>query len=100
MCERFRNAKESLTEGSGSLQQRLETVFATQLVCISPDEIPEHLRELARSVDFYLTRKEARGNEGSIAATTALLSDGDAAKIAKAIADLSDGLDDYDDPEA
>jgi hypothetical protein len=100
MCERFRNAKEALTEGSGSLQQRLETVFATQLVCISPNEFPEHLRELAWSVSFYLTRKEATGSEGSIAATTALLSDADAARIATAIAALSGALDDYDDPES
>src|SRR5436190_23969892 len=59
MCERFRNAKETLIKGPGSLQERLETVFATQLVCISPDEFPEDLRELAWSVSFYVTRKEA-----------------------------------------
>jgi len=99
MCERFRNAKETLTKGSESLQQRLEIVFATQLVCISTNEFPEHLRPLAWSVSFYLTRKEAAEGEGSIAATTALLSNADAAKIATAITELSCGLDDYDDPE-
>jgi hypothetical protein len=97
MCERFRNAKETLTQGSGSVQQRLTTVFATQLACVSPDEFPEPLRELAQSVSFYLTRKEAVDNQGAIAATTALLSDADAAKIAKAIVELSTALDHYTD---
>ena len=89
MLQRFRNAVESLATGTGSLQQRLTDAYAIQLHCLRREDFPESLQEIFASIDLYLTRKDAKGDEGTIAATTMSLPDDHAIRIAKAIVDLS-----------
>ena len=66
-----------------------------QLSCLTSVDVPEKLRELFASVEIYLTRRVAKGDEGAITATAEMLCDEDAMKIAKAVVELSYELEDW-----
>lgn len=95
LLHRFRNAVETLAAGTGRLQDRLASAFCDQLVPLHPEDFPpgdEELRTLFGSIEVYLTRKEAKGDEGTAAATAAVLPDEHAVQIAKAIVSISHRL--------
>ena len=84
--EKFWQAVDTLV-GDGSIQERLANA-ATILIRLHPagdKDVPEELREEFKAVYHELTKENATGNEGKIAATTSKLNSEQAATLARRI---------------
>jgi hypothetical protein len=87
----FGIAVETLATGADRLQDRLRAAFADRLTPLRVEVFPddEELQAPSGSIQVYLSRKEACGDEGTIAATTAVLAGEDAKKIVKTVVEIS-----------
>lgn len=76
-----------------SINERIAHAFAYSLIRINPEEhLPEDLRPLLEEIRTALTSVEPIGDEGSIAATTRVMSTEEATNIARKIVDLYDKI--------
>lgn len=87
--EKLSNAVRSLATGKGSIQDRLINAYIYHLIHVNPDFLSEDNKVLYLSLQDKVTRKEAKGNEGSVKATVELMSDDEAQEIASQILDLT-----------
>ena len=71
------------------LPNRLADAYASHFIMLRPDDFPEgDLRKAMQTIKEDLTWVEAKGDEGKVAATAALLDELEAKDIAKRIFDL------------
>jgi hypothetical protein len=82
--EKFWQAVHSLATGDDSIQQRL-AAGALVLIRLEPGDLPQKLRQEFDAVRHELTKENAEGDEGTIAATIRKLTPEEASKIAERI---------------
>jgi hypothetical protein len=85
--EKFYTAVHALATGSSSIQTRLANA-ALSLNTLQSENLPETLQTEFADVWRELTKERAQGDEGTIAATTAQLSDEQARELAGRIVSI------------
>lgn len=91
--EKFRAALEGMAANPGSLQQRIGDAYVYSLIRIRSDEdLPVELRPSFEELKARLTRENAVGDEGDVAATVAKMSDAEAEELAHTIVRIHDQL--------
>ncbi len=76
-----------------SINERIAHAFAYSLIRISPEEhLPDDLRPLFEDIRAALTSVAPVGDEGSIAATTRVMSTEEATNVARKIVELYDRI--------
>ena len=100
--EKFRSAIYTLAVGSGRIKERLSDAAEIALRAYPPDDIPLPVAERIRLLNARLTRAaaEAHEDEGTVDATIRLMSEDDAADIAREIYEISSELEDEDRSQA
>jgi hypothetical protein len=91
--EKFYAAVSSLAASADSLQDRLANVWISHLIHLNPDEdLPEERRGEFREMKARVTRETGRAGEGSIAATTRLITDKEARQMIERICSIYDAI--------
>ena len=83
--EKFSAAVDTLATSPKSIQERICDAYICSLIHVKPDEVPEHIRYEFDQLRTRLTSVEPKGEEGSVAATTSLMSTDEAIEIAQLI---------------
>lgn len=87
--EKLMIAVDVLATSPQTIQNRLGNAFISGLTRINPEEdLPVNLRTDFQQLLDQVTRVAAVGDEGTISATTRIMSDDEAAEIAKKILNL------------
>lgn len=90
--EKFYAAVHSLATGEGSLQERLGYACSGALVRLRDEDLPREMRDEFKELMSALTREEAKGEEGTIAATMHVMDSAEARKHADTILSMYDQL--------
>jgi len=90
--QKFSAAVESMAESPESIQRRIAAAYLDQLHVINPDDLPDEVRMDFNIMVEQLTAVEPSGNEGSVNASVANMSDDDAVAIARKIVHIHDVL--------
>lgn len=106
--EKVHAAVVGLATSIGSLQERLGDAFVGSLMHVEPDDLPASLRQDFARLDEALTRHEAEGDEGSVMASVARMSEEEARQLIESVVSMHDTLAKYgpsagpepDDPKA
>lgn len=90
--EKLYAAVSILASGQGTIQDRLGSSYVHSLIRLMPvkDEIPEELRADFEELENALTRAEAQGDEGTVAATMKIISTDEASAHAEKILSMFD----------
>ncbi len=83
--EKFTNAIDTMATSPKSIQERVGDAYLFNLIHVKTEEVPEEIQAEFDEVKKKLTRVEAVGDEGSVAATTTQMSTNEAIEIAKEI---------------
>jgi hypothetical protein len=75
--EKFNSAIRTLAS-TGTIQERLADAYRLNLGFLDPDKMPKNLQEEFKKLGEDLTRVPQKGDEGSVAATTATMTDDEA----------------------
>ncbi len=87
--EKLLVAVQILVTNRGELPSRLADAFSSSLIRVRPEDLPEgELRKALQTIREDLTWTEAKGDEGTLAATVALLDELEAKSIAERIFNL------------
>ena len=79
--EKLSASVSTLTEGTGTIQQRLRDAYS-QFMRLQAEDLPPVLWAKYTAIDQQLTRIPAAGDEGTLMATTSVMSDEEARQIA------------------
>ncbi len=91
--EKLSVAITGMATSTASLQERLANAYIFGLHTIGLDvnaDLPPDLRSSYREIEKSLTKVPAQGDEGTVAATTRVMSDEEARRIIEQICYLSD----------
>ena len=90
--EKLYTAVNILATGQGSIQERLGSAYGDSLIRLRgiEDQIPNEMRTDFEELEKALTREEAKGNEGRIAATMSTMESDEAARHAEKILHMFD----------
>jgi hypothetical protein len=90
--EKLYTAVNILATGQGTIQERLGSAYRDSLMRLRgvENEIPEEIRNDFEALEKALTREEAKGDEGTIAATMRVMEADEAAKHAETILSMYD----------
>jgi len=91
--EKLSVAVTSMATSTDSLQNRLANAYIYGFHTIGLDvnaDLPPNLRSLYREIEKNLTKVPARGDEGSVVATTSVMRDEEAKKLIEQIVYLYD----------
>jgi hypothetical protein len=83
----------SMATSTDSLQNRLANTYIYGFHTIGLDvdaDLPPNLRSVYREIEKSLTKEPARGDEGSVVATTSVMRDEEAKKLIEQIVYLYD----------
>jgi hypothetical protein len=84
--QKLHEAVDTLASGRGTIQQRLRRAYAHSLMLVRPEEhLPEELRGEFEAVCHELTKVPPTGDEAPSAATTGVMTEPEASKIASRI---------------
>lgn len=87
--EKLFTAVHTLATSALPLQQRLEGAMVGSLIRLNEDDFADaEARERFAQITAALTARDAQGDEGSIRASTAAMSDDDAEQVARQILEL------------
>ena len=86
--EKLYLAVSALATGTGTIQDRLTEAFAFNLSLLKQDDGPNDLMRKIFDLTARMTRQSAKGEEGTVAATAAILSDQEAMEIAADVLSL------------
>ncbi len=67
-----------LAEGHGTVQERLADAYTSQLMRLTPDDIPADMRDAFIELERRLTVKDPVADEGRVAATISGMDDSEA----------------------
>jgi ribosomal protein L12E/L44/L45/RPP1/RPP2 len=87
--QKFHAAIHSLT-GSEPLSQRIINAYAYSLVHLKDEDVPSEMLKKFNQFKKNITSVEAKGDEGTIAATVNSLSDEQLQKVAEQIVSMHD----------
>ena len=77
-----------LAEADGAIQERLATAVTSQLLHLSPDDLPFDMRDPFIEIERRLTVKDPVSDQDSVHATTAVMDDFEARSIVEAIVSM------------
>lgn len=77
-----------LAGSTGTVQQRLANAYESQLIRLTPDDMPMDMRETFAEIEARLTAVEPVGDEGRAYATTAVMDEIEAALIAESLVSI------------
>ena len=83
--EKFSAAVDTLATSPKSIQDRICDAYIFSLIHVKPEIVPEHIRYDFNQLRTRLTSVEPKGEEGSVAATTSLMSTDEAIEITRLI---------------
>jgi len=83
--EKFTDAVDSMATSPKSIQERVGDAYVYSLIHVKTEEVPEEIQAQFNEVKRKLTRVEAVGDEGRVAATTNQMSTDEAIEIANEI---------------
>lgn len=88
--EKLYTAVNILATGQGTIQERLGSAYRDSLMRLRgvENEIPEEIRNDFEALEKALTREEAKGEEGTIAATMRVMDPLEAAKHTEKIVSM------------
>ena len=89
--QKFFAAVQTLADGTGSLQDRLKDAFGGALIHLQPQDLPKEHRNEFADLRARITKETSLG-DGTIAATTSVMSDEDAMQIADQIVSMYDSI--------
>jgi hypothetical protein len=89
--EKFYTALSGAISNQDSLQMRLANAYTYHLIRLGSDDVPVEVWTELQKLAQVVTAKAAVGNEGSVVASTSLMSDEEAAKwLEKIVSMFSD----------
>jgi hypothetical protein len=90
--EKFQQAIYQLAVGSGPIKERVRLAYLYVLRAWPFEGLSEELAARALALHDALTKVDAEGDEGKLAATLATMSDDEAGEVAREIYDLASDL--------
>lgn len=87
--EKFSKAVNSLATSPKSIQKRVSDAYCFHLLHVKPEWVPEEIRKEFEQLRVRLTSVEPTGDEGSVAATTNVMSTDEAIEISKSIVEMA-----------
>jgi hypothetical protein len=90
--EKFQQAVYQLAVGAGPIKDRVQFAYLYVLRAWPFEGLSEELAERALALHDALTKVDAEGDEGKLAATLATMSDGEAGDVAREIYDLASDI--------
>jgi len=87
--EKFHNAMHTLT-GADSIQDRLADAYRLHLIHLDANKLPKEIQQDFEKLGENLTKVKANGDEGTVAATTATMSNDEARKHIETILSMYD----------
>lgn len=87
--EKFGLALDDMATSPQSIQQRIADAYASHIIHVIADDLPEYLRPQLRDIKERLTHTEAIHNEGSLVATVSNMPTEEAVEIARMISHLN-----------
>ena len=78
-------AVDGMARSRGSLQERLRDAYVSSLIRLGPGSVPADEEDRLAEIAERLTSVPAKGDEGTVAATTAVMSDEDARQLIEKI---------------
>lgn len=88
--EKFSDAVDTMASSPKSIQERVGDAYVFSLIHVETGNIPEEIRSQFDELKRKLTRVEAVGDEGRVAATTRQMSTDEAVEIANEILHMAD----------
>lgn len=89
---RLYNAIDCLASGNGSIQERVRDACIYALAPLRANEFPEELQKEFEMVEKELTKEQLSEDEGSVTATTKVMSEEKASEIARKIVSIYDKI--------
>lgn len=90
--EKFQQAVYQLAVGAGPIKERVQFAYLYVLRAWPFEGLSDELAERALALHDTLTRFDAEGDEGKLAATVSRMSDDEAAGVAREIYDLASDI--------
>jgi hypothetical protein len=81
-----------LASGNDSVQERLGRAYANSIMRLTPEDLPEAIREKFEQLEEEMTSVAPSGDEGRIAATTQAMSEEAASALAEQIVSMYDAV--------